>query len=218
MPFDAAAFIRTRLHLLPVPSVPEIVIHTAHSGSGLGHLLEQSAEPDPPAPYWAYPWAGGVALARYILDRPEIVRGHRVLDLGSGSGLVAIAAAMAGAASVLAAEIDANGRVALRLNAEANGKSVQVLDADIIAGLPLPVEIVLAGDVFYDAAVAAPMLAFLDRCQAAGQHVLVGDPYRTALPLQRLRRLIDYQVSDVGSARHASAVTSGVFQLRPRTA
>lgn len=218
MPFDAAAFIRTRLHLLPVPSVPEITIHTAHSGSGLSHLLEQSAEPDPPAPYWAYPWAGGVALARYILDHPRTVRGHRVLDLGSGSGLVAIAAAMAGAASVLAAEIDANGRVALRLNAAANGMSVQVLDADIVAGLPLPVDIVLAGDVFYDPAVAASMLTFLDRCQAAGQHVLVGDPYRAALPLQRLRRLIDYQVSDVGNARHASAVTSGVFELRPRTA
>ena len=213
MPIEAAAFIRTRLQLLPVPSVPEITIHTAHAGSGLGRLLEQSAEPDPPAPYWAYPWAGGVALARHVLDHPELVHGRRVLDLGSGSGLVAIAAARAGAASVSAAEIDPNGRVALALNAEANGVTLSVLEDDIVAGAPRAVDVVLAGDVFYDPSVAGPMLAFLDRCQAAGQYVLVGDPYRSALPLQRLRRLIDYQVSDVGSARQASAIAAGVFEL-----
>src|SRR5262245_10976783 len=104
---DAAQFIRQNLHLQPVPSVPEIRIYTAHPASGLRRLLDEGE--GGAAPYWAYPWAGGAALARFLLDRPETVAGRRVLDLGAGSGLVGIAAAKAGAREVIAAEIDPHG-------------------------------------------------------------------------------------------------------------
>ncbi|TIR64473.1 MAG: methyltransferase, partial [Mesorhizobium sp.] len=153
---------------------------------------EHAAEPQPP--YWAYAWAGGAVLARYVLDRPSTVAGRRVLDLGAGSGLVGIAAARAGAREVTAAEIDRNGIVALRLNAEANGVAIIIIGEDISAGPPPSVDVVLAGDVFYGQAVARRIVPFLDRCLAAGIEVLVGDPGRAWLPRRRIRLLGEYQV------------------------
>ncbi|RUU71004.1 methyltransferase, partial [Mesorhizobium sp. M2C.T.Ca.TU.009.01.2.1] len=126
------------MRLAPVPSVPEVRLYQAHPGSGLRRLLEPDddsgeSRPEPQPPYWAYAWAGGAVLARYVLDRPSIVVGKRVLDLGAGSGLVGIAAAKAGARAVIAAEIDRNGVVALRLNAEANGVAIEIRGEDITA-------------------------------------------------------------------------------------
>ena len=145
----------------PVPALPEIRLYTAHPGSGLRRLVEphQSADddavepsddaPEPQPPYWAYAWAGGAVLARYILDHPQSVAGRRVLDLGAGSGLVGIAAAKAGASAVIAAEIDRNGVAAIGLNAAANGVAITIVDKDITTGPPPAVDLVLAGDVFY---------------------------------------------------------------------
>ncbi|WP_192245917.1 class I SAM-dependent methyltransferase [Mesorhizobium silamurunense] len=205
------------MRLLPVPSLPEIRLYTAHPGSGLRRLLEPDDEADegtaePQPPFWAYAWAGGAVLARYILDRSSTVAGRRVLDLGAGSGLVGIAAALAGASEVIAAEIDRNGVVALGLNAAANGVAVTIIGEDITAGPPPAVDLVLAGDVFYGQAVARRVIPFLDRCLAAGIEVLVGDPGRAWLPGPRLRLLGEYQVPDVGGG---APKPSGVFAFVP---
>ncbi|MDG4855894.1 MULTISPECIES: 50S ribosomal protein L11 methyltransferase [unclassified Mesorhizobium] len=217
---DPAEFIKANMRLQPVPSLPEIRLYTAHPGSGLRRLLEpedgsheHAAEPQPP--YWAYAWAGGAVLARYVLDRPSTVAGRRVLDLGAGSGLVGIAAARAGAREVTAAEIDRNGIVALRLNAEANGVVIIIIGEDISAGPPPSVDIVLAGDVFYGQAVARRIVPFLDRCLAAGIEVLVGDPGRAWLPRRRLRLLGEYQVPDVGGNGGSAPKPSGIFAFLP---
>lgn len=190
-------FIRERLPLLPVPGIPEIILHKAVPASGLGRL---AAEDDAfGSPYWAYYWLGGLALARFVLDRPEIVRGRRVLDLGCGSGLVAIAAAKAGAASVLAADIDPYAAAATRVNAAANGVRVEAVHADLTEG-PVPeVDLILAGDVFYDPGPAARVEPFLTRCRAAGVEVLVGDPRRAPLPVARLRLLAEYAFAETDS-------------------
>jgi predicted nicotinamide N-methyase len=205
---DPAAFIRTNTRLTPVPSVPEIRLHTAHEATGLWRLAEGA---DPPPPYWAFPWAGGLALARHVLDRPDVVRGRRVLDLGAGSGLVAIAAMKAGAASAIAAEIDPYGIAACRLNADANGLAVTVVANDLVAGPPPPVDVVLVGDLFYEPGLALRVTAFLDRCLAAGIDVMVGDPRRTHLPVARLRLIAEYAVPDVGDVEGARPKPAGVF-------
>ena len=222
---DPATFIKANLRLAPVSALPEIRLYTAHPGSGLGRLLEpdgndveadeaadiDQAEPLPP--YWAYAWAGGAVLARYILDRPQTVAGRRVLDLGAGSGLVGIAAAKAGASTVIAAEIDRNGVAALALNAAANGVAITLIGEDITTGPPPAVDIVLAGDVFYGREVALRVTPFLEHCLAAGLEVLVGDPRRADLPLSRLRLLAEYQVPDFGDAKGAASKSSGVFSF-----
>lgn len=203
-PFDAEDFIRANLTLAPVPALPEISLYAAHRSSGLRRLTMGSA--DPPPPYWAYPWAGGAALARHVLDRPDTVAGRRVLDLGAGSGIVAIAAAKAGAAEVTAAEIDPHGLAAIRLNAVANGVEIRAIAGDLTAGPPPEADLVLVGDLFYASGLAARVTAFLDRCLASGIEVLVGDPRRADLPRARLRLLVEYVVPDFGAAATASAV------------
>ncbi|RAZ91623.1 methyltransferase [Mesorhizobium hawassense] len=208
------------MRLTPVPSLPEIRLYLAHPGSGLRRLLEpdddgdeSGAEPQPP--YWAYAWAGGAVLARYIFDRPSIVASKRVLDLGAGSGLVGIAALKAGAREVIAAEVDRNGVAALRLNAEANGVAIKICDEDVTAGPPPAVDLVLAGDVFYAQDVGQRMVPFLDRCLAAGIGVLVGDPGRAWLPRARLCLLGEHQVPDVGGNGGGEPKPSAVFAFVP---
>jgi predicted nicotinamide N-methyase len=226
---DPVEFIRTNMRIAPVPSLAEIRLYTAHPGSGLRRLTEwegyavepeEDTEPDedgpePQPPYWAYAWAGGAVLARYILDRPETVAGRRVLDLGAGSGIVGIAAAKAGASEVIAAEIDRNGVAALGLNAAANGVAITVVSEDITTGLPPAVDLVVAGDLFYGRELAEQVIPFLDRCLAAGICVLIGDPGRAYLPRSRLRPLAEYNVPDFGEARGAVMKPSGVFSFEP---
>jgi predicted nicotinamide N-methyase len=214
LPIDPAGFIRENLTLKPVASVPEIVLYTAHPASGLMRLAGADDEQDEP-PYWAYPWGGGVVLARHILDHPDIVRGRRVLDLGAGGGLVAIAAARAGAAKVLASEIDRIGRSALALNAQANGVAVEILGQDLLGGPPPGVDLVLVGDLFYERALARRVGAFLDRCGAGGIRALVGDPGRTPLPRSRLTTLAEYPTPDFGQAGSVRR-PAAVFAWRAR--
>jgi len=194
--------------LVEVPGIPEIRVHKAVPQSGLHRL----AAADPrfgAAPYWAHFWAGGLALARYLLDSPEQVRGRMVLDLGTGSGLVAIAAAKAGARHVLAADTDPVALQAAMLNAAANGVSIELLQEDLLDGDPRPVETVLVGDLFYEPELAVRVEAFLDRCRDRGAHVLVGDPMRPPLPRHRLRQVASYTVSET----EATARISAVFEL-----
>ena len=200
--------IATRFTLVPVPGIPEIRLYTAGPSSRLGRLAGGSAA----APYWAYHWSGGAVLAHYLLDRPEVARGRRVLDLGAGGGVVAIAAALAGAA-VTASEIDANGVEALRLNLEANNVAATIV-GDLTEASPPAVDVVTAGDVFYGPQVAARMLSFLELCLAAGIEVLIGDPGRMYLPRQRLEPIAEYLVPEVGATRGAALTPAIVYRLR----
>ena len=204
----ARQFITTNLPILPVPGIPEIRLHKAGPHSGLRHLAER--DPQFGSPYWAHYWGGGLVLARYLLNRPETVAGCRVLDLGAGSGLVGIAAAKAGAADVHAADIDPYAIAAIGLNAALNDVAVQPVLADLTTGEPPAVDVVCIGDLFYEAALAKRVTAFLDRCLAQGAVVLIGDPWRAHLPASRLRLLAEYAVPDFGE-NAASPRLSGVF-------
>lgn len=211
-PLDPTGFITANLLLQPAPALPEIRLYAAHSGSRLRRLVEAgptgaAAHP----PYWAYHWAGGTALARYFLDQPQTVARRRVLDLGAGSGVVGIAAMKAGAASVLAAEIDGNGRAAIALNTAANGVSITVTGEDLTSAEPPDVDLVAVGDLFYASDLAGAVTAFLDRCLMAGIEVLVGDPGRAHLPHARLRRITGYAVPDFGDTAQGPPGVSTVF-------
>ena len=206
---DAARFIRERLPLSPVPGVPEIRLHRATPSSGLRTLAEQDSAFD--TPYWAYCWGGGLALARHVLDRPEIVAGRRVLDLGAGSGLVAIAAAKAGASAVSASDCDPYALAALRLNAAANGVALAAVFGDVTAGPPPDVDLIMVGDLFYEGALAAEATAFLERCAEAGIDVLIGDPWRAFLPRARLSLIAEYRVADFGDGAAGQTTASAVF-------
>ncbi len=185
------AFIAARLELAPAPSVPEIRLYRATPSSGVGRFGGEDGAP----PYWAYSWAGGTVLARYILDHPDVVAGRRVLDLGCGSGVVAIAAAKAGAAQVLAVDIDAHAIAATRINAAANGVTIEAMAADILDGAPPVVDLILVGDLFYDHDTATRVTNFLTR---SGIEALIGDPHRAYLPHDRLEPLAKYDVPDFG--------------------
>ena len=195
----------------PLPDIPGILLHRAHPRSGLWRLA--SRDEGFGAPYWAYAWGGGLALARWIMNHPQAVAGRRVLDLGAGSGLVGIAAALCGARAVLAAEIDPNAAPALALNAAANGVALEIAIEDLTGGEPPDVELVLVGDLFYEAALAARVTAFLDRCLARGLEVLIGDPGRAWLPRERLVRLADYPITDFGGPGLSGTAPGAVFRL-----
>ena len=201
---DIAAFIAANLHLKP-SAVPGIQLYTAHPGSGLRRLVGD----DGPPPYWAYGWAGGTVLARYVLDHPETVAGKRVVDLGTGSGIVAIAAMQAGAAEVLAIDVDPRAVAAVALNAAANGVNVTPLCADSLDGPAPDCDVLLVGDLFYDRDTAKRLLGLLYRCRDID--ILIGDPYRAHLPQARLLRLAEYDVPDFGAS---GVQTSAVFRLR----
>ncbi|HEY0440839.1 MAG TPA: 50S ribosomal protein L11 methyltransferase [Xanthobacteraceae bacterium] len=192
-----AAFIHANTRLRPVPHVPEIVLHLADEAVPLWQKTEEELDRmGLPPPFWAFAWAGGQALARYVLDNPALVAGRRVLDLASGSGLVAIAAAKAGAAAVLAADIDAFALEAMALNAAANGVAVELTGDDLLAS-PLRAgahEIVLAADIFYERDTAERAVTLLARAHADGALVLIGDPGRSYLPKDKLVALCEYRI------------------------
>src|SRR5690349_10425656 len=169
------------LCLAAVPFVPEVRLHLAEDAILLRARLEAQVGEALPAPFWADAWAGGQALARYVLDHPAVVAGRRVLDVASGSGLVAIAAATAGAREVIANDIDSYAVAAIALNARTNETMIDVDNTDLLDGDGGAAEVVLAGDVFYSDAMADRMLAFLHRAAARGARVLIGDPGRAHL-------------------------------------
>ncbi len=186
----------------------------AHRGARqleLWELWQRTGRDDPP--FWAYPWAGGQALARYLLDHPGIVAGRRVLDVASGSGLVAIAAARAGAASVVAGDIDPHAVAAIAINAAANAVAVDPRAFDLAADGPGDAEVVLAGDVFYQRELAELALRFLRAAAGAGADVLVADPGRAFLPADSLTALDRYQVPVLTAIEDASVKSVTVYRL-----
>ena len=212
---NRARFIDANTRLKAVPLVPEIRLHLAHEAVPIWQKTEEElGEIGLPPPFWAFAWAGGQALARYVLDHPETVRGRQVLDLASGSGLVAIAAAKAGAASVVAADIDAFAVAAIGLNAAANAVAVSATGADLLAAPPQAFDTVLVGDLFYERALATRLLAWLEAARAQGSLVLIGDPGRSYLPKARLEAIAEYRVTQTRELEDAETKRSTVWRLR----
>ena len=189
-----ADFILANTAIESPPLIPEIRLHLASELVPIWQATEEDlAAMGLPPPYWAFAWAGGQALARYILDNPEIVKGKTVLDFASGSGLVAIAAMKAGAARAIAADIDPYAEAAARLNAALNGVAVETASRDLI-GTAGPWDVVLAGDICYEQPLAERVTAWLRGLSAAGITVLMGDPGRTYLPKAGLEWVVRYAV------------------------
>lgn len=188
------SFILANTAILSPPHVPEISLHLADEAHDLWHRTEEElGEIGLPPPFWAFAWAGGQGLARYILDHQPLVRGLRILDFASGSGLVAIAAAKAGARKVVAADIDPISAHAVALNAQANSVSINFAGDDLI-GTDGGWDVVLAGDVFYDQLFAQRLMPWFRSLSQRGATVLVGDPGRSYLPKEGLEAVATYQV------------------------
>lgn len=212
---SAPDIIRGGTRLLPVPLVPEVRLHQASEPIGLWQRTERAAGRtglDPP--FWAFAWAGGQALARYLLDHPVAVEGRRVADIASGSGLVAIAAARAGAAAVTGYDIDPLAVAAIAVNAAANGVTVGAARADILDGFPSPApQVVLVADAFYQRDLAARVTRFLARASARGAAVLAGDLGRAYLPRDRLRPLAAYDVPGLAALEDSDVKRTTVWTL-----
>jgi predicted nicotinamide N-methyase len=192
---SVTAFIQANTRLVAPPLLPEIRLHLADEPIGLWERTErESGGPELSLPFWAFPWAGGVALARYLLDHPGLVAGRSVLDVAAGSGLVAIAAAKAGAAAVTANEIDPLAVAAIALNAAANDVAVSVAPGDLLDGDGGGADVVLTGDVCYERLLAGRVAAFLARARSAGSWVLLGDPGRAYLPSAGFAAVASYDV------------------------
>ncbi|MDD7936958.1 50S ribosomal protein L11 methyltransferase [Actinomycetospora lutea] len=190
------------------PLVPEITLLLADDIHRTWSALDEEAPP-----FWAFAWVGGQALARHVLDHPELVRGRRVLDLASGSGLVAIAAARAGAAAVIASDTDARSRAAISLNAADNDVEIAVVGDVLDADEELDVDVVLAGDVFYEQPMARHVERFCDEASAAGVDVVVGDPGREYLPRRRVTALGSYEVTGTADLEGGATTTTTVYRF-----
>jgi predicted nicotinamide N-methyase len=218
----AGTFVLTNSTLQPVPLVSEIRLHLAedafrvweaserdgrdrreHDGREYDGGTRDGGHPELPPPFWAFAWPGGQALARHILYHPQLVAGRSVLDLGSGSGVTAIAAALAGASTVLASEVDPFARAAIALNAAANGAGIAVT-GDVLAGDGENADVILAADVWYERELAARTLAMLGRAGQRGARVLVGDIGRAFLPRRSLREIAAFEVPVLADLEDAS--------------
>jgi len=211
---DPTAFILKETQVKPVPHAEEILLHVADEAMDLWKKTEDElGELGLAPPFWAFAWAGGQGLARYILDNPDLVAGKRIVDFACGSGLVGIAAMKAGAGSCHAVDIDPFALEATRLNAELNKVTLSAETADITETAVPDADLVICGDVFYDRHMADKVLGFLDRLQTAGIDVLVGDPGRSYLPQDRLQELATYQVPVVGALEDNEIKRTRVFRL-----
>ena len=192
---DPPTFIRANTKLLAVPLVPEIRLHIAEESLPIWQKTEEElGAMNVPPPYWAFAWAGGQALARFLLDNPAMVADRCVLDLGSGSGLVAIAAAKAGAQRVRAADIDIFAVAAIALNAAANGVTLEITADDLLGAPAAAFDVVLVGDLFYERPLVERARTFAEAAHARGAQVLAGDPRRSYFPKERFSQLAEYSV------------------------
>ena len=210
------AFVLRHTRLRPVPGIDGIRLHLADEVLPLwGAVQAETGDPDAALPYWAFAWGGGLAIARYIADHPGSVRGRRVFDLATGSGLCAIAALQAGASEATGADIDPFASAAVELNARANGRRVAVVRRDVLDEEPPDADVILAGDCWYDAGLAERVLPWLRRAQHRGIDVLVGDPGRRYLPTDDLIELAVYDVRTTTELEDLALKQGRVYAMRP---
>jgi predicted nicotinamide N-methyase len=210
------AFVLRHTHLRAVPGLEEVRLHLADEVLPLWRAVQlDTNDPDAALPYWAFAWGGGLAIGRYLREHPEAVAGRRVFDLASGSGLCAIAGMYAGAAVVTGADIDAFAAAAIALNARANGHRVTVVRRDVLDEPAPEVDVILAGDCWYDARLAQRVLPWLQRARARGIDVLVGDPGRQYLPTDELVELASYDVRTTTELEDLEHKQGRVYTLRP---
>jgi predicted nicotinamide N-methyase len=207
-------FIRSNFPIAPISTVREIVLHKAGPKSGLWRLAEMDEAFD--TPYWAHYWGGGLTLGRHVLNKPEIVAGRVVLDLGAGSGIVGIAAAKSGAKHVIAADIDRYAIAAIGLNSAANRVAISAYFGDLIARSPPDVDVVLVGDLFYEKHLAQRVTPFLERCLESHIEVLIGDPWRNFLPRTRLELVAEYAAIDFGISDHGEPKQNAVLSFKTK--
>jgi len=213
---DPADFVRQKTAITAPPLVPEIRLHLATEVTPIWQATEESLERNGlPPPFWAFAWAGGQSLARYVLDHPETVAGREVLDFGSGSGLVAIAAAKAGAARVTAADIDPFAAAAIALNAALNGVAVSVIADNLLDGDTRFWKLVTTGDICYEQPMAERAMRWLRRLAGRGSTVLLGDPGRAYLPTAGLCELARYDVPTSRELEGTERFTGFVWRVLP---
>src|SRR5664279_4166349 len=216
MAASTRAFVLRHTHLRPVPGLEEIRLHLADEVLPLWHAVQiETDDPDPALPYWAFAWTGGLAIGRYLREHPEVAAGRRVFDLASGSGLCAIASMLAGAAEATGADVDAFAAAALELNARANGRRATVVHRDVLDEEPPDVDLILAGDTWYEAGLAGRVLPWLLRARDRGIDVLVGDPGRRYLPTDELVELASYEVRTTTELEDLELRQGRVYALRP---
>ena|SRR5436190_10695110 len=213
-PARLRAFVRRHTRLRDVPDVPGLRLHTGDDVMEICRLAGlELGQPDPPLPFWAFPWAGGLAIARHLVDHPELVAGRRVVDVASGSGLCAIVAARNGAADVTAFDVDPIAEAAATLNARANRVQLVARRADPLGTPPPECDVILAGDVCYEETMAARMIAWLRTAADHGVDVLLGDPHRRYLPPD-LEALATYRVETSRELEPTTTTEAGVFTIR----
>jgi predicted nicotinamide N-methyase len=211
---DWRAFIRDNTKRLAPPLVPEIQLHLAEESLPIWRKTEEElGELNVPPPYWAFAWAGGQALARYLLDNPQLSAGRRVVDLGAGSGLTAIATMRAGAAHALAADIDAVALVATALNAAANGVEVATTAEDLLAARPGHFDLILVGDLFYERQLAERVLGYIEAAVQSRAVVLIGDPQRNYFPKGKFTHVAEYGVPVTRELEDALIKRTAVWRL-----
>lgn len=212
-PESAEAFIRANTRLLAPPLVPELRLHLAEESVPIWQKTEEElGATNISPPYWAFAWAGGQALARYLLDSPRTVLDKTVVDLGSGSGLTAIAAKRAGATYVLAADIDPLAGAAAVLNASVNEVIVAVTSDDLLSHPPQRADVILVGDLFYERVLAERVLAYIAAAKHQGATILIGDPQRSYFPLNQFQRLIEYGVPVTRELEDSEIKKTAVWQ------
>ncbi|HLG86416.1 MAG TPA: 50S ribosomal protein L11 methyltransferase [Alphaproteobacteria bacterium] len=207
-------FVRAQTAPCATALVPEIRLHLAGEVTPLWEATEASlAETGLPPPFWAFAWPGGQAIARTLLDRPELAQGRTVLDFAAGCGIAAIAAARAGAARVRASEIDPFAAAAIALNADANDVAVEVLEADLLAAPAARHDLILAGDLCYERPMAERVFAWLSAAARAGAEVLLADPGRAYLPKAGLVEIASHEVRTTLELENRTSMVTRVFRL-----
>jgi len=210
-----ADFIRQNTNVMSPPLVPEIRLHLAHEAVPLWQKTEEElGEMGLAPPFWAFAWAGGQALARYVIDHSDRVENLRVVDLATGSGLVAIAAVQAGSASIIATDIDEFATTVAEMNAELNQVSLDIKLEDVLHRQPPSADVILVGDLFYEKTLAARCLTWLRQAQGQGAKVFIGDPGRSYLPKEQLEKLAEYNVPVTRDLEDAEIKKTAVWQLR----
>jgi predicted nicotinamide N-methyase len=211
---DRRAFIIENTRLQSPPHTPELRLHLADEVTPIWRLTEDElGQMGLPPPFWAFAWAGGQALARYLLDHPQEVAGRRVVDFATGSGIVAIAAMQAGAAGALAADIDPFCAAAIDLNAAANAVAIAFTDANLLDAAPPAADVIMAADICYEQPLAGQVMAWLAAARAAGSRVLIGDPGRSYFPKSGLVRLAEYRVPTTRELEDSEIKRTAVWAL-----